>query len=296
MASSKTYVFLESKNGIKIIKDNGSSVYLPQIDFVDQTIGYSTKSLLRYPGGKTRAVNIILKFIPNEVKTLCSPFLGGGSIELACTARGIKVYGYDIFSSLVQFWQHALEQPKKLANEVKKFYPLPKEKFYELQKNQSIFNKAIEKAAVFYVLNRSSYSGSTLSGGMSPGHPRFTLSSIQRLQNFQNPLINVKKMDFKESIFFHPETYLYLDPPYWIKSNLYGKNGDAHKNFDHLSLYNILRKRENWLLSYNNCPEILLLYKDYKVIFPVWKYGMSNDKNSREVLILSNNIKKYYNL
>ncbi|MCG8626314.1 MAG: DNA adenine methylase, partial [Proteobacteria bacterium] len=59
------------------------------------------KSPLRYPGGKSRAVSMILGLLPAGIKTLASPFLGGGSIELAVASHGVKVYGYDIFKPLV---------------------------------------------------------------------------------------------------------------------------------------------------------------------------------------------------
>ncbi|WP_406833349.1 DNA adenine methylase [Wolbachia endosymbiont (group A) of Tiphia femorata] len=38
------------------------------------------KSPLRYPGGKSRAISqIINKYIPKGLSTLCSPFIGGGA-------------------------------------------------------------------------------------------------------------------------------------------------------------------------------------------------------------------------
>ena len=59
------------------------------------------------------------------------------------------------------------------------------------------FKTKIQRAAVYYVLNRSSFSGATLSGGMSPQHPRFTFTSIERLRNYFNPNVSVEKADFK---------------------------------------------------------------------------------------------------
>lgn len=97
-------------------------------------------------------------------------------------------------------------------------------------------------------------------------------------------------MDFKDSIRLHSNTFLYLDPPYLLNQALYGKNGNTHKGFDHTGLAEILRSRDKWLLSYNNSPGVLSMYKDYRRIYPEWKYGMSADKNSREVLILSNDL------
>ena len=91
------------------------------------------RSPLRYPGGKTRAREKILSLIPPRTPVICSPFLGGGSIELACAHASIPVRGYDIYPPLVNFWHHALATPVRLAREVRKYYPLSKETFYHLQ-------------------------------------------------------------------------------------------------------------------------------------------------------------------
>ena len=252
---------------------------------------YSSRSPLRYPGGKTRAIEFITRFFPKNLDVLLSPFFGGGSIELSVAAKGTLVYGYDIFSPLVEFWQCLTTQPNELAKEVEKYYPLPKEKFYRLQHTQTKFKTKLERAAVYYVLNRSSFSGATLSGGMSPDHPRFTLTSIERLRNHSNPNFKVAKADFKTSLEKHPFAFAYLDPPYLIKSSLYGKKGNAHKDFDHEGLAEILKTREHWILSYNDCEEIRNLYEGFHILTPNWKYGMSNDKMSKEVLIFSKNYK-----
>ena len=251
---------------------------------------FSARSPLRYPGGKTRAVETIFSHFPKHVNQIISPFFGGGSIELFAASKGIKVYGYDAFEPLVEFWQCLLENPNKLAEEVEKWYPLSKEKFYELQKAQTTFETKLQRGAVYYVLNRCSFSGSTLSGGMSPQHPRFTHTSIDRLKDFYNPNVTVENLEFIASLQKHPDAFAYLDPPYLIKSSLYGKKGNAHKNFDHQALAQILRERKNWILSYNDCEEIRELYKGFKILMPQWKYGMSNNKSSKEVLIFSTDL------
>lgn len=254
-------------------------------------MNYTMRSPLRYPGGKTRAIELITGFFPKKLDKLLSPFFGGGSIELFAASKGTKVIGYDVFSPLVEFWQCLKDQPAKLADEVEKFFPLPKAKFYELQHTQTTFKSKIKRAAVYYVLNRSSFSGATLSGGMSPHHPRFTQTSIERLRAFNNPNISVEQSDFKQSLLKHPLTFAYLDPPYLISSSLYGKKGNAHKDFDHEALAKILKEREHWILSYNDCGEIRKLYDGFYMLTPNWKYGMSNNKISREVLIFSKNFK-----
>lgn len=255
------------------------------------------KSPLRYPGGKSRAVKILYQFVPNNTTEICSPFFGGGSFEIYCAQKGIRVYGYDNFKPLVDFWQCLLEDSEELADEVEKHYPLPKSKFYEFQRMQIESKSKLERATLFYVLNRTSFSGSTLSGGMASGglhdNPRFNKESIERLRKFKIENLTVQLADFKESIQKHKNTLLYLDPPYMIKSKLYGRKGDLHKDFDHEGLSNILKKRKKWILSYNNSDEVKGLYSNFYKEIPKWTYGMSNNKFSRELIILSDDIAEY---
>jgi len=80
-------------------------------------------SPLRYPGGKNRAIKEIYSCIPSNETILCSPFLGGASVELACTTR-MEVRGYDIFEPLVDFWNVLVDDPDKLADAVLHAQPL----------------------------------------------------------------------------------------------------------------------------------------------------------------------------
>ena len=245
------------------------------------------KSPLRYPGGKSRAVKHILSLIPSDLDAICSPFFGGGSVELACAAKGVRVHGYDGFEPLVNFWQLLLTDASSLAKLVSKHHPLSKEKFYTLQKNYSSISDRMRQAAAFFTLNRCSFSGTTLSGGMSPGHQRFTESSINRLAEFTVGDINVELADFTLSIPKNNDVFLYVDPPYANGSKLYGKQGNMHDSFDHLALAELLWGREEWILSYNDCPTVRELYKGYEVIEVEWAYGMNNSRTSNEILILS---------
>ena len=213
-------------------------------------------------------------------------------MELAVAARGARVYGYDAFDPLVLFWQSILDDPASLARLVRKHHPLPREGFYDLQeKMRSGQLKDQQAAAIFFVLNRSSFSGTTLSGGMSPGHQRFTPSAIERLEQFKIDNLSVNKADFTESIPRHPNDVLYCDPPYANGGALYGERGDCHTDFDHEALAALLRNRDGWVLSYNDCALVRDLYQGCVFVPVKWIYGMSIDKKSNEVLILSSDLK-----
>jgi DNA adenine methylase len=71
------------------------------------------------------------------------------------------------------------------------------------------------------------------------------------------------------------------------KPVLYGDRGSTHKGFDHHGFAEEIKKKNNWVISYNPHPTILELYKDYEIVYPEWTYGMSADKTSKEILVLN---------
>ena len=257
------------------------------------------KSLLRYPGGKTRALKHIIPYFPKNLTEIVSPFFGGGSIEIHYADQGVRVHGYEIFEPLVNFWQEVLRDPEEVAYLLETlFHPCSKEMFSKFQKKQSWAhmdethrNWKQYRACMYYALNRSSFSGATTSGGYSQqaADKRFTETSILRLKNFSCPFLTMEHADFKDSLAKHDDDkFIYADPPYAIDNPvLYGKNGSTHKGFDHLGLAEVMRRKNNWVLSYNPTPFILDLYKDYEIVYPEWSYGMSKDKKSKEILILN---------
>ena len=252
----------------------------------------SSKSILRYPGGKSRGAKQIFEFIPANTKEICSPFLGGGSVELMCANNGMRVYGYDKFKPLVHFWNCLIKRPDELARLVAGWWSTGtnglSEEFEERKEYQKLKAELLspelsqlERAALFYVINRTSFSGSALSGGVTAGNPRFTESSIQRILDFKDvnntKNITVKHLDFTKSIKKNKQKLMYLDPPYWIKSKLYGEKGDLNfQEKDHLALFEILKKTKKWILSYNDSKKVREIYHDYQIVPVEWAYGMKN--------------------
>ena len=72
------------------------------------------------PGARWSAVNQLLDFFPATAGTIVCPFFSGGYLELALAARGWRVLGYSASEPLVDFWQHALADPRRLADEAAK--------------------------------------------------------------------------------------------------------------------------------------------------------------------------------
>lgn len=250
------------------------------------------RSPLRMPGGKSRVATLIMSHFPSGIDTLISPFMGGGGVELLAAQSEIEVTAYDGFLPLVRFWQEVLSDPTALANFVECCFPLSKTDFYSFQKgmaNDDFFTTA----ARFFILNRASFSGTTMSGGCtktpSEGkNARFTQSSIDRLREFANfqGKLTVNYSLWPDTLAQHRDEFMYLDPPYMIGPKIYGIRGDMHKGFDHQGLAAALRARSApWLLSYNDCPEVRELYKGCTIETAEWSNSMGKTRKQLELLI-----------
>ena len=264
------------------------------------------KTPLRYPGGKQRAAERIVAHIPEGTEVLYSPFFGGGSVELEWLEQNPtgRVVARDVFEPLVNFWRHVISgSGPRMSEKIRRYYLPPDKDTFRLLQNQlrSGMGSSFDRACWFYVVNRSSFSGATMSGGMGSGD-RFTESACDRLRDLDVPKgLTVRSGDVFDSLRrrterFNPDTCIYLDPPYMLPvSKLYGDKGDTHNGFDHKRLRRLMGKLNDqgvkWVMSYNNCSEIHDLYREFRREPTEWKYGMSANKDGKELLIFSDEVK-----
>jgi DNA adenine methylase len=231
----------------------------------------ATPSVLRYAGGKRRAVKSILPYIPDG--DVVSPFLGGASLELVL-AKTRKVYAGDIMECVINFWTVLQTMPTELIASIQNLVP-SKTLYREFQASLNE-GTPLERAVKFYFVNRTCFSG-CMTGGYSG--TRFTPKCIESLRRVSLENIVLYHTDYETLLNAYPTTFAYLDPPYDVP-NLY--LSDA---FNHERLASILHTRDHWLLSYNDTPRIRELYKDCEFLPVKWSYGMSSNKASNEVLI-----------
>ncbi len=259
------------------------------------------KSPLRYPGGKTRACKILDKifneyFNNNEFEYVLSPFFGGGSFEFYLQNKyNFKLIVNDKFTPLYNFWKQIKLDKEILYTELNKIENVSKDLFIEYRKTiMNLNDNILQQSIQFFVINRCSFSGSTLSGGFSKesSNKRFTKSSIDKIKKLDLTNVELYNEDFEDFInnnIHYNNTLLFLDPPYYLekKSKLYGDNGNMHNDFNHIQLFNVVNTKNNWILTYNNCNFIRNLYKDYLILDAEWSYSMNKTKKSSEIIIIS---------
>ena len=250
------------------------------------------KSPLRYPGGKTRAVKILEKYVPHGAHTVVSPFFGGGSFEIALARSGLHVKANDLFFPLYTFWSTLQKHPEALEQKVREYMPVSKDTFHSLRHGISSCEGPIDIAASYFIINRCSFNGSTFCGGYSQAAAsgRLTESSLQTLRDIQLDAFEFSCLDACDFLAKCPEkpgVFVYADPPYYISSYIYGKDGDLHEAFDHEKFARTIKKRKDWVLSYNDCEYIRQLYSDCTIHEEKWSYGMNASKASSEIVITS---------
>ena len=228
------------------------------------------KTPLRYPGGKSRACVKMDQYFPDlrEYAEFREPFLGGGSVAIHVSKNypHLKITVNDLYEPLINFWTQLQQFGGDLTEKIRNYkstHPEPesaKELFLEC-KNR-INDKSldcIERAAAFYIVNKCSFSGLTESSSFSQqaSISNFSMRGIEKLTGYSDIISNWHINQYSYEYCFrtdiHDDLFMYLDPPYDIKDNLYGKKGSMHKGFDHDKFAeDCSQSKVDQLISYNS--------------------------------------------
>src|SRR4051794_20586233 len=132
------------------------------------------KSPLRYPGGKSRGVKFLAKFIPHY-KEFREVFFGGGSLSFYCIQKHqekeVQYVASDLNYELYCFWLQLKDNGVEVIGEIQNIY----DQYKRVKDGKPLFNTLVERrssnltelqrATDFFVLNRITFSGVVDSGG-----------------------------------------------------------------------------------------------------------------------------------
>ena len=273
----------------------------------------SLKTPLRYPGGKSRAVVKLFQFIPDlkGVKEYREPFLGGGSVALEVTKRypKIEVWVNDLYEPLYNFWcelQHSGHQLQGEIEGLKTVHCNQDSARCLFQEAKGVINDEeksnFDRAIAFYIVNKCSFSGLTESSSFSPqaSDSNFSINGIRRLHEYSDLIQNwtITNLSYERMLtddWDNRGIFTYMDPPYDIKDNLYGKKGGMHKGFDHDMFATELDKWTSpMLISYNSSQLVKDRFKEWTAGEFAHTYTMrsvgcyNTDQASRKELVLTN--------
>ena len=270
------------------------------------------KTPLRYPGGKSRACTKIDQYFPKTWKydEYREPFLGGGSVAIHVTKKNpnIKVWVNDLYEPLVNFWKTLQSDGQKMRDELvqlKYRHPEPvsaKQLFLEAKEYLNHETKRTEpfhRAVSFYIINKCSFSGLTESSSFSAqaSDQNFSMRGIEKLPYYSELIQkwHITNLSYEKLMTDDDGVFLYLDPPYSIKDNLYGKKGTMHSGFSHETFHKTCDKyKVDQMISYNSDNLIKERFQGWKAQEYDHTYTMRSvgdymkDQQKRKELILLN--------
>ena len=238
------------------------------------------KTPLRYPGGKSRACTKMDVYIPDlrDYKEYREPFLGGGSVAIHITKKypHLDIWVNDLYEPLYNFWRVLQDDGYELykrLQELKSRYPDPgsaKGLFLEAKELVNDYSiSPLHRACSFYVINKCSFSGLTESSSFSKqaSDNNFSMRGIEKLQGYTQIIKDWKitNLSYEQLLSDDKKCFTYLDPPYDIKDNLYGKKGSMHNGFNHDDFAaDCDRFIGHQLISYNSSQLVKDRFKDYQ--------------------------------
>jgi len=271
----------------------------------------SHKTPLRYPGGKSRACIKMDPYIPDlrDYKEYREPFLGGGSVAIHITKKypHLKVWVNDLYEPLYNFWRVLQDDGYNLykkLQELKSRHPDPisaKGLFLESKEylNDESNNDALLRAVSFYTVNKCSFSGLTESSSFSKqaSDSNFSMRGIEKLPGYTKIIENWKitNQSYENLLTDWKDVFTYLDPPYDIKDNLYGKKGNMHNKFNHDSFAAVCdRFIGPQLISYNSSQLVKDRFKgwqtgEFDLTYTMRSVGeyMREQKERKELLLFN---------
>mgnify|MGYP003304947032 FL=1 len=239
----------------------------------------SLKTPLRYPGGKSRAIKKMAQFLPDmsKYKEYREPFLGGGSVALYMTQTypHLEIWVNDLYEPLVNFWQQLQDEADEITTRLRTFkaaYPTPEKAKELFLESKELVNDAraslVTRAVSFYIVNKCSFSGLTESSSFSKqaSDSNFSLRGIEKLPEYSEIIQNwvITNLTYERMSCDEKDVFTYLDPPYEIKSSLYGKKGGMHKGFNHDAFAEECDRHTNhMMISYNSSQLIRDRFKEW---------------------------------
>ena len=271
----------------------------------------SLKTPLRYPGGKSRACTKMDTYFPDlrNYDEFREPFLGGGSVAIHITKKypNLKIWVNDLYPPLIIFWQQLQMFGEELKDHLLHFKsacpdPVSARGLFDISKQ--ILNDPntgdFERAVRFYIVNKCSFSGLTESSSFSPqaSNSNFSVRGIEKLPEYSKLIENWRITNYSYDYLMDGDmgAFMYLDPPYDIKDNLYGNKGSMHKGFDHDSFAIDCDSNTNMdmLISYNSDQLVKDRFKnwtaaEFDLTYTMRSVGeyMREQKQRKELLLFN---------
>ncbi|MCL2381232.1 MAG: DNA adenine methylase [Treponema sp.] len=235
------------------------------------------------------------------------PYAGGAGIALGLLLDDYvsEIHINDLDKAIYWFWRCVIDHSKEFIKKIRKI-DVTLEEWYRQKEIYGRSKEGFDLGFAAFFLNRCNHSGIIAGGcigGLAQGGKykidcRFNKDSlIERIKRVSavREKISLYNEDAAKLLTDNQEKFkdclLYLDPPYFEAGRKLYRN--HYNTFDHENISKIMRKFSGcWIISYDNNPFIVNLYKDFA--HPHYfglAYSANSIKEGKEVMLFSKQIK-----
>lgn len=270
------------------------------------------KPTVKWAGGKTQLLDVLMPLVPRKYKTYYEPFLGGGAMLFELQPDDVVIN--DINSELITMYKVIKENPKKLMSELRKKVKEhnghnPTSEYYLKQRSLNVDElNSIEVATRFIYLNKTGFNGLYRVNSKGEFNVPFnkkeeiTISTLCNQANinrmstyFNEQQVDITNEDF-ETIINQAEKgdFIFVDSPYDDSFTGYSSSGFGENEHKRLakSLKRASERGVKWMTTNHNTSLIQELYKDNHFFeVPVNRFINSNAQKrvnaTTEVIIIN---------
>jgi DNA adenine methylase len=257
--------------------------------------------IFRYPGAKTKYLPILTPLLfplVEKTNSFTDAFVGGGSVLCAVAERfrDLELRANDLNDYVYSFWQYVATTKSTEDLKERLRQPVTVKRFVEMRETPP--TSLVDKAYYAVFFNRTTFSGIETSGpiGGLGQKSKWTIDCRYNTKKLTEGVDKLHRLLGGRLTVSNTSTeYLdveggatYLDPPYYVKGEMLYRCYMEHAQ--HEALAQKLRTQDNWVLSYDDCPEVRQLYGWANVESLSARYSINGKKTawaSKKELVIS---------
>jgi DNA adenine methylase len=271
----------------------------------------ATYTPLRYPGGKQQIFQYLLDFWNRKsihVTDYYEPFAGGAGLAIKLLLQDevnyIHLNDFDIH--IYAFWDSILNHTEAF---LKKMHDTPidleswhvQKKIYDSASAHQL--ELLELGFATFFLNRCNRSGIISGAGPIGGKKqdgKYRMDARFHKKNLEKKIVKISQN--KHRIFLYnqdgkyflkkisslltPQSFVYLDPPYYVAGKALYLNSfsdECHREFSEAVKQYLTHV--NWMMTYDEHPFISDLYRDFEIEAYKVKYSLQSKITKKEMVI-----------
>ena len=268
-------------------------------------------SPLRYPGGKSLMTNFFIDlFHRNGLQEIvyAEPYAGGAGAAINLLLNGYvnEIFINDANIGIYSFWNALITESDKFIQTINAIPVTLSEWYKQREVLQKSTSPSFELGVATFFLSRTNRSGVIFGGAIGgsteekQNNAKFKIDCrfnkqdlIQRLETITAHKRRIKVTNEDALLFLrhlNNNVFVYLDPPYYVKGKSLYMNHYTDNDHQQLAHYLQDEAHFNWVLSYDDVPQIREMYANSELYrFPL-KYTVNKKQVGYELLTHSPNL------